>query len=598
MPVLNRTVLPVLLALALLGGSARGQDAGPQGGEPRADLQGALVADIDFDPPVGIISGQTFGITVAFRSAVASDPPKGLDIRAWLRPISPTNLPCSEAASVYRQVSALPNGAVDLRGTLIATAMQDGSLTITDPNVNLASANILAAARLDAPADMLVADPWAFRFLAAAGDAIWEIDPLSGDKRRLSGGFDRITTLFAGPDGSVWVLDAGKGLLYVVPAKQGRMAVAWEKVSVAALSVDGRTVAIAGAEKTLLINSRDKAVLARFPGMRADAVVTLDGIDGTTGLAALDGRGRVVLRYADAPDYAQEVELAGPATQLVAEPQGRYLFAFDPSGGPVSIIDVARGRLRDAIAADVPISDVAFTDRLFFLLRADQAALGMVPFDDLPGNEPLHPRELLLGQAADVSPDSDRLTSFGGGTALLAVHGPSSTGFVFPDDPAMLSRSTAMTSVQLRGGSPRHVASLDRDLTETTDGRFESRVRLPSSAGGWELVVREESARQSFCAEVPTAVIAPDEARGPGRITAASGEPLYLTLIGPDGLPVSDVQARLSFFAPEANWRRDAQVTTDASGRIETGFRLPRVRPIIITAVGPGRAFNPLVIEE
>ncbi|TAG29887.1 MAG: hypothetical protein EAZ40_02075 [Rhodobacterales bacterium] len=249
----------------------------------------------------------------------------------------------------------------------------------------------------------------------------------------------------------------------------------------------------------------------------------------------------------------------------------------------------------------MPIIEIAFSARGAFLLRADQQSVGAIFFDSIRADEPAVVREVVLGAPqANPLPPGAWMAPLSGGREVVAVHAASYSGFVLHDNPAMSDTSWPMTRVQLRGGEPRRITVIDRSLRETAPGVFAGSALLPATGAGWELVLTTGLGGQTMCFDVPTLADVPAAVKGPGRIVPERGaETFGLALVGPDGGPAGLVTVRLTFSAPQANWRRSAEVTTDKDGRVTTRFRLPDTRPLIITAEADGgRAFLPLAIEE
>ncbi len=570
--------------------------------DERGDLQAALLADVRFTPEADIAPGQPFGITLQFSSAAGAEPPAGLDVSAWLRPVSATNLPCVDAARAYRSTLSLPTGAVSLNGPVLAVAMADGAVTFADPDLDLASANIIAAAKLAQAPDALVPDTAQQRVLAVlkGQGEIVAIEALTGRVEVLASGFDRPETVIPAPDGGVWLLDAGTSELFRIMA-DGTVTKTASGVSTLAAAPGGTVGAYSGAGKSALFDLATGHELASFPGKATvDAVIPLNDPSGVSGIALLSDD-QLDLFYRDAPDTKFSVKLAAPATRALVPADGRFLFAFDPAGGPVSIVDTVRGRLVQAVGADVPIIEITFSARGAFLLRADQQSVGAIFFDTIQSDEPAVVREIVLGSpAANALPAGAWMAPLSDGREVVAIHAGSYSGFVLHDNPAMSDTSWPMTRVQLRGGEPRRIAVIDRSLRETAPGVFAGSALLPATGAGWELVLTTGLGGQTMCFDVPTLADVPAAARGPGMIVPErGGETLGLALVGPDGGPAGLVTVRLTFSAPQANWRRSAEVTTDKDGRVTTRFRLPDTRPLIITAEADGgRAFLPIAIEE
>jgi hypothetical protein len=587
----------ILVGLALMAWQVAAQDVGERG-----DLQAPLQASVRFVPDADIVPGHPFSIAVQFSSAAGAGPPVGLEVSAWLRPLNASNLPCNEAARAYRSTLSLPTDAISLNGPVLAVAMADGAVTFADPDLDLASANIIAAAKLEELPTALVPDPARQRVLAVleGRGEIVAIAALTGEIDVLARGFDRPGTVIPAPDGGAWVLDAGTSALIRVLA-DGSTSEAVSGVTSLTATPGGGTAVYSGPGKAALFDLATGRDLARFP-VKADASAALPLGDpsGTTGIAVLSAD-RLEIYYTDAPDLPFSIALPAPATRLAAPADGRFLFAYDPAGGPVLVVDTIRGRVVQAVGADVPIIEIAFTERAAFLLRADQQSAGALFFDTIRADEPARVREVVLGTPqAGKLPDGVWMAPLSAGRELVAVHAGSYSGFVLHDNPAMSDKTWPMTRVQLRGGEPRRIAVLDRSFRETGPGVFEGTAMLPAVGAAWQLVLTTGLGGQTVCFTVPTRAEVTAAVKGPGTILAERDDAaIRLALVGPDGTPARRIAVRLTFSAPQANWRRSAELKTDSDGRITTLFRLPDTRPLIITAeTDGGRAFLPLAIED
>lgn len=362
-------------------------------------------------------------------------------------------------------------------------------------------------------------------------------------------------------------------------------------VTAFAVASDGRVAARAGraedgAGEVVLFDLATGAAIARFvTGTSAGPVAAVLPIGDTSeigGVAVLRGES-VELRYADAPEEEFSIPLAAPATRLAVAPDERFLFAHDPSGGPVSIVDIARGGLAQAVAADVPVAELAFTAGTAFLLRADQASVGALHLKAIREGEPLQAREVMLGRPwPGEPPEGAWIAAFPGGGQLIAVHAESYSGFILHDNPAMSDRSWPMTRVHLRGGEPRRIVVLDRSFRQTSPGVFESTALLPSAEAGWELVLTTGLGGQTACVEVPTAASVHDTARGPGTILVETGEAMAFHLRKPDGSPAAGLSVRLTFSAPQRQRRGRCRRACSST--------IPPFRPAPADRHGPGAA--------
>src|SRR5690606_21646298 len=123
-------LIPVLAFCFAFFGPARAEET------PR---QVALTATVGFESLTGTsleggVPGQAFGIRATLTNAAGAEPPAGLYLSGWLRPMSFRNLPCTDAARAYLATQRLPTGAVDLNGPVIGVLSADGAATVVDPD--------------------------------------------------------------------------------------------------------------------------------------------------------------------------------------------------------------------------------------------------------------------------------------------------------------------------------------------------------------------------------------------------------------------------------------------------------------------------------
>lgn len=429
MPMPARAVLSAALALAC---------AAPAGADPAGLTARLSLGDRAGRAIAAPTAGQDVGIEVTLASAAGGDPPQGVRVEGWLRPVSATDLPCRAAAQSFRATRRIPTGGIDLNGILLVAFNQDGSFGITDPRLDLATANMVAAGHTGtAPPALVAADP--------AGQRVWLRDPASGAVRALAmdGTAETIGTPDLGPllalvpdgAGGVWAagprgarrLDAGgpgpalpvEGALLGLRAAGPGALVAWT------------------AGRLLLADRRSGAVIgAADPsgGIRAaDAATLADGQGGFATVAAVlaaDGES-VRLVWADAPEAGQPpIALPAPATRVDIQPEGGRVLLWD-AGGAVSVVDAVSGTLAGALKIHAGIGAVAFADRAAFLMAADGSAVTVLDLASLaPGTAPTLQR-VPLGPPTDrpaARPEGDA-----GNPVGRSVDPPSSSPSSSPD---------------------------------------------------------------------------------------------------------------------------------------------------------------------
>lgn len=592
-----------LSVLILLSGLAL---ASASGAQPRADLRPALTASVAFTGADGraldrIDPEQPFDITVTIANSLGRDPPAGLTLAGWLRPVSDSNLDCTEAARSFLATARLPTGAVKLNGPVIGVASRDGAFVIADPELNLATANLMGATTFDSVPASLAADIENRRFLAAFPEAgeVRAINVPTARATVLARGLSRPTAAFAGADGAIWVLDQGAGaVLHVRPGAEPVSVLDGAHRLVPAIG--GGTLAVAGAETTVLLDAASGEVLLRL-GQGADDAAPLDDETGTYALARLRGE-RVWIHYLDAPDSPVEVVLPDPATRLVASIDGRWMLAHDPGRlQPAALIDLASGSAVQRISTGVPVSEIAFTDRAAYLMLADQSRVGVLDLATVSPDKPSMLRDVMLGQAqTPLREGPGMLASLWPQPGMLAVHAQNYTGFLIHDY-SVMGDAPPMSALRLRGGIPARVGTFDRSFREIATGRFRTSAMLPGP-GRYELVTTTGIGALSFCAMLPETIgTAPPEAR-PGtlraRRDAADPSRVHLRFLTETGAPAAGHRLTVLVSSLRSPWRAVAELRLDAEGRATLPVAVPaNSLAVIAVTASDGAGFHPLMLE-
>ncbi|HEY9037869.1 MAG TPA: hypothetical protein VIN05_02860 [Roseovarius sp.] len=563
----------------------------------------ALSALVDFTdmngaPLVRPEPGVPFEVTVKIENQLGADPPAGLQLAGWLRPIEEGNLGCVEAARSFFATGRLPRGAIKLNGALIGVASEDGSFTIADPEINLASANLLGAARLDEPASGLAVDIGGRRFVAALTDRgeVVEIAVPNATVKVLAEGLAHPVAVHPAPDGTIWALEAGRDSLGRIGA-DGQLTVVATGVRHMVPSPPGDTLATSGPGGAALRNTATGQPWIEVSGA-VDHAVALADFEETFALATLTG-GTVAIRYADAPETPVPLYLHARATRLAAGPEGRWILAYDPrSTGAVMLIDVGRGAVIQSIATPGPVSEIAFTDRAAYLMTSDQSRIGVLDLAAIRPDRPTQLREVMLGQARHQPLEhAGYLAPLWPQPGMIAVHAESYTGFIVHDY-SMMGDAPPMSAIRLRGGVPRLVAGFDRSFREMSPGVFKTTAMLPIP-GQYELVTTTGIGSLSFCAALP-AMQGADDPVAPGRLVAERIDSTHVRLSfqGEDGVPIGDARFRVLVTGLATSWRNTVVLRSDAAGKATEPLALPGAGPIIIAAQGrDGHSFHPLVME-
>jgi len=594
------------------------------------DIQSALTARASFTDMQGLPlselpRGEPFTITVAIENTIGNEPPAGLYLNGWLRQHSERNLDCQSAARAYRATGRTPIGSVDLNGPVIGVVTEDGHLTIADPELDLASANLIGAASFDELPAAFATDPDTNRFIVSLGKAgdVQAINAFGGDTTTLAKNLKRPGPLIPGMHGSVWVLEQGSGdLLHLTPDNNHRRI----PLNASAISAGSHGYSFVARNDTNLHlldrysgeplidvvqvkSQRDaKRPESNKPSDTTDTsmpsvatlvdAIAIEDQRSVFAVAALTEAG-VSLHYIDDPAQPVYINLRTPAQKLAIDPAGRFLFAYAHDGGDTSIIDIARSRVVQAVGAGTPVINIEFTDNAAFLMLADQSMVGVIELASIKAGQRAKVRQVALGQATSQQSDSQKqlLASLTPRNEMLAVHAKSFTGFIIHETSAM-GDAPPMSAIKLRGGVPHQVRTLDRSFRETSTGTFRTTAMLPAD-GQYELVVTTGIGSLSACMPLLAAGTDVINDLEPGTISVVSesandnGTRLRLNMA--DGEPAPSVQAEVTFSALEANWRLRAELETDSKGISQNSYDLPALGEYVITvSTATAREFQPL----
>lgn len=587
---------PLTAALALLAGGAAAQ--------PAPDLRAPLSAATRFLNADGtaadaIRPGQPFQIQVALRSETGGLP-RGIAPMAWLRPVADSDLPCAETAAAYRATGRAAAGSVDLNGLVLGVLNRDGALTVLDPDRSLGTANLVSAHRFSGPQVSMATDAAGGVFLVADADAgtVTAVPPL-GDPAVLARGLARPGAIQPAPDGGAWLIEEGSGDLLRVTRDGITLRLA---VKARGLAVAGRSVAVLAPDRVLMLDGQGRIRHdLPAPGARAVGLRPGQGAgQGGDALLWLAG-GMLHVLWPDAGDEAVRIPVDPAHDRLAADPGGRFVLAFGGGGGRISVVDLARSRVVQAIGSTAPVAEIAFIPGTAFLRTGDGATVGIMDLRlAAPG------REAAIGQkaigppgtqdAADPDRDGDALlVPLLPEPALLAVHAGSYTGFVL-DAGHATSGKPPMEALRLRGGIPRQVRALDAGLRERAPGLFVATARLPQAVP-YELVVSAGVGEASFCAPVPVRAAPLAPADLPGTVLLRrQGARLSLRLLDGAGQPVANRSGRLIFQSLTGNWRGASDFSTGPDGVVDRPFpAFPA--PVAVTVLLAGQDFAPLVME-
>ncbi len=528
-------------------------------------LSGEKITTIDPD--------QSFVIALEYRRSDAEPLPAELAPHGWLRPKDADNTSCEAAARQFSlSTHILPRGVIDLTRTLIGVSAEDGSFSIVDPELNLASANIVAAAQLGAVPDALEADRTRGRFLATFSERgeVVEIDSDTGQTETIATALDRPAVTFTDPFGGIWIDERGAGRLLRLGA-DGSEVMATEQTAAVSSNPDRSKFATV-TQSGITTISASSLERRRFPQAQVTAAVPL-GHHSPFAVAALTADGQ--LRVFD--PAARSMLLPTPATHLAQDSHGRWLAAYAPgTASSISLIDLVAGELRQVIPVGSEVTEVAFAHGSLFIMTADQAMIRAV--DLTAQNDAALPvRRLSIGRPSSNLVADGLIAPLDDGHGIVAVHKETYTGFLI--HPAMTKTDMPpMHPIKLRGGVPARITSMVRDFEDAGDGRFQTVARLGEESA-YELVIASGVPGRVACITVPTSYLAQAETR---QIRIVENG-VDLRLIDNEGEPLEDANVEILIAGLRTPYREFQTLTTTQDGRLPGLAMLEIPKPFSIS---------------
>ncbi|MBJ3777127.1 hypothetical protein [Acuticoccus mangrovi] len=517
-------------------------------------------------------SGAPIGITVRLTDPVTGAPITDEHLAGWIRPVAASNSPCREAARSYFVSSGrLPSGATDLDRSLYALRHEDGTVSIVDWEKSIASANILAIARVPGRGGALAARRASYTFLAETSDGPPVAIPAMADTTPhplagLGAAHHHILT----PTG--WLaadrtLETPHGQRLTLPVPVTALVPTFPDSD--------------GIERGVLATLADGTVVpVHADGTAAPAI---HGVAATTGAAYapaaeaaifVDGTTTLTIDYGRRSRIA--TSLPAPADRVLVHPDGDFAVAWSDSAPTFSIIEVATGTVTQAVElnappTDQPIREVAFAGRSAFALLERLDFVLVVDLAQARRGEPAAVRPVRIGPPVGaVTPDQgpfliESARGHAGGVVLV-LHPDLSAAFPVKEESG--NATAAMNGFRVRAGRPVGLAELEGGFEEVAPGRYEA-VSIVASGGDHEVVVSGGIGRFSACAAFP--VEGGGTAPPAFRLLADEATPgtLRLTIVDTDGNPQRwPAPYRVRLQALGSHWRHMATAVPDGDGHV------------------------------
>ena len=531
--------------------------------------------------------GQAVRLRVKLTDPATGRAPRGLTLLGWVRNHEANNSSCARAAQNFRATRTTPLGAIDLNGILLTVANRDGAVTVVDPKLNLYSSNLVAAHQFDQPAHVMAVDSSTMRaFYTFSGQpGIFTAD-LSGPERGvLTENIDVVTSLGVTSKGSIWAGLEDGVVVQLNPSGNELIRRTLGKGPVTLRDRDDD-------EDDTIETFTSDGVARLFNGLTGeielDAAFSADVTDvafasNSIAIGLLSHKPEAEIRYADAPEFAQSLPLGRSFDRIVTGPGARIALAYTPGSNLLVIIDLAVGRVVQSIALNSgTVSEIAFTDNVAFILSHDGGFIGAVDLATVALGKSAVVRYINLGGTTERPPASDKLLMpLFPSPQIIAVDPQNQTGWLVGEIAAGVEMPP-MDSIRLRGGVPKSIHLVRRNLDEVEAGVFETTWAF--DAGDKELILTTYAGELSTCIRfrvrgeyerksiVPVTLdlLAPKTA-----LLSGEKQELLLRVLDPQGEVLAMDELHLLVPSMLSSWRQVAIGRSDADGILHAEITLP-----------------------
>lgn len=561
--------LVLLLAEAAVG-SVEVRMTFPEGGQP--------------------VAGKPFPLRFQLLGAQDGTPLADLHPGAWIRPRVAGRSSCDDAVRGY--LSTGPNGSRDisLNGYTFLTFNADDTLAVIDPQLNLATANLLSLTRLQSPvSDWRLDERHGRLYLSLAKkNALAVVNAFTGKTTAIIGVAPEPARMTLAVDGeALWLTSASEGLIQFIDVPGAKIAktvkVGQGRVALAEDGGEERLFAYAEGDGGLVIlDAGTPRELARFslpPGLREFVYSPLAEM-----LVFLDGDA-IQLFEAKENGRSMRRKLGAGATSLHLSPDGRWLLAADGPSGRVQLIDLSNTAPTHQLVFRHAFDQVVFSEHYAYLHHTDAPRVSLIHMASLqPGSEPGVIEIPLGSKPPGVQREESPLPAIAalpeGGGAVISSPADKAL-FLYMED----GMRAPMNAFRTWTAPPNAVLIHDRSLREIQPGMHEAVTMLPY-AGAWEVVFHLPSPPLVRClaldiggdkaatSETPKwqyRIQLENEMPPPGQ----SSE-LHFSLVDQSGRKALPRDLRALLFRPGSNWQLRLQAVADANGLFRIPVNFPR----------------------
>lgn len=449
-----------------------------------------LVAPISFDAEIldpssrraaEPVAGAPMVLALSFNDTLLNRPAALKRPAAFLRPVSAGDADCGELARARRATGALARGDIALDGYYLVLLTDGGRITIVDPQISLATSNILRVIDPgESPRALAVNSQGAIYASLPSRNVLAQIDPASGAFTPVDAlkAPEALVPLGAGvvalaADGVVHVVEPGRTRPLSLPFSARDVRVATQ--GMALVSDGARQLALvdgAGALRgalTLAAPPRDIAYSAA-----AEAVLSIAGDDREATISFIDGSTALRLPI---PHLSDAVFMSS---------DGRHAIVAHRASGAASIVDMALGQVMQAVAFEQGLTDVRFTQRSILFLLEGRAAGALMPRSTIVKGQAPALRHVPLGAAASgestaaATPGRPVASETQDHDGVLTLS-PTRDAILRLND-AGLHENLSLASIALKGDRAQSFFIAPRGLQNVGRGRFEAMVTFARGA--------------------------------------------------------------------------------------------------------------------
>lgn len=574
----NARIAQLLLAL-LVAGPAAAQDG-------TTSLKAELALTHPMTGQTMVPSdGEMVRLGITLTDAITGQRPRAVPLQGWVRPIQAGNSSCEQAVRGFLTTGAVPTGSVNLNTSVLAMLSRDGSVGVIDPKLNLMSANMLSAFKLNEASAGIVIDPTTMRILVSQRDSgkVLALPVPGGEAVALIQGIKAPAEIALTKNGTIWVGSHQGGALRHFSRDGealGQDVLGKDRVTLRD-EIGMPLVAFSDTGAIRLIDRTTGAtVLDVAAGERLSDVAAI----GDTGVLSLpNDRAEAVLRYRDSPDAPIVIPLGLTFARVAVSQDGRFALAWTAGEATFVLIDLALAQVVQPVALrDATITEARIFNDAAYLLSHDGGFVGVINLATVGIGRPAEITEVRLGvKGPRPLGETGLLVPLAPSPQLLAVDPVTQTGFVI-EAMSGVNGMPPMDATRLRGGIPQKVLVVDRRLEETNPGDFGAVWAF--DAGDYELVLTTGVTGLSSCLRF--SVQGEQQARGvmPVRmeivangkaLIAGTEQEIRLLFFAPDGSLLAMPPTRILVPSFKSGWRAEVMAIPQADGALALRLTLP-----------------------